>query len=93
MEISELLQELIEQNNSGKGYQIELNSGNLDEKSNKITGVEYSINLGLGVNIKEEIENVFFDCQDGVCIINIKVKEDSKSTIEAKAIPEDFKWN
>lgn len=41
MEKSELLQELIEQNNSGKGYQIELNSGNLDEKSNKITGVEF----------------------------------------------------
>lgn len=41
MEISELLKALIEQNNSGKGYQIELNSGNLDEKSNKITGVEF----------------------------------------------------
>ena len=63
----------------------------LDE--NKITGVEYSISLGLGVNIKEEIENVFFDCQDGVCVINITVKEDSKSLIQAKEIPEDFSWN
>lgn len=41
MEISELLQELAEHNKAGKGYQIELNSGNLDEKSNKITGVEF----------------------------------------------------
>lgn len=63
------------------------------KKKNKITGVEYSISLGLGVNIKEEIEDVFFDCQDGVCIINIKVKEDSKSTLKAKDIPEDFNWN
>ena len=63
------------------------------KKKNKITGVEYSISLGLGVNIKEEIENVFFDCQDGVCVINITVKEDSKSLIKAKEIPEDFSWN
>ena len=63
------------------------------KKKNKITGVEYSISLGLGVNIKEEIENVFFDCQDGVCVINITVKEDSKSLIQAKEIPEDFSWN
>lgn len=41
MEISELLKALNEQNNSGKGYQIHLNSGNLDKKSNKITGVEF----------------------------------------------------
>lgn len=41
MEISELLQELAVHNKTGKGYQIELNSGNLDEKSNKITGVEF----------------------------------------------------
>ena len=63
------------------------------KKKNKITGVEYSISLGLGVNIKEEIENVFFDCQDGVCVINITVKENSKSLIQAKEIPEDFSWN
>lgn len=63
------------------------------KKKNKITGVEYSINLGLGVNIKEEIEDVFSDCQDGVCIINIKVKEDSKSIVKAKDIPENFSWN
>ena len=63
------------------------------KKKNKITGVEYSINLGLGVNIKEELEDVFFDCQDGVCIINIKVKENSKFTLKAKDIPEDFNWN
>ena len=63
------------------------------KKKNKITGVEYSISLGLGVNIKEEIENVFFACQDGVCVINITVKENSKSLIQAKEIPEDFSWN
>lgn len=41
MEISELLQELSEHNKTERGYQIELNSGNLEEKSHKITGVEF----------------------------------------------------
>lgn len=41
MEITDFLGELIEHNKANKGYQIELNSGNLDEKSNKITGVEF----------------------------------------------------
>ena len=40
MEISKLLQKLAEHNKTGKGYHIELNSGNLDVKSHKITGVE-----------------------------------------------------
>lgn len=41
MEISELLQELAEHNKTGKGFQIQLNSGNLDEKSNKNIDVEF----------------------------------------------------
>lgn len=41
MEITDFLGALIEHNKDNKGYQIELNSGNLDEKSNKITGVEF----------------------------------------------------
>lgn len=41
MEITDFLGALIEHNKANKGYQIELNSGNLDEKSNKITGVEF----------------------------------------------------
>ena len=41
MEITDFLGELIEHNKANKGYQIELNSGNLDKKSNKITGVEF----------------------------------------------------
>ena len=42
MEISELLQAFAEHNKTGNGYQIELNSGNLDEKSNKNKGVEFN---------------------------------------------------
>ena len=42
MEISELLQAFAEHNKTGNGYHIELNSGNLDEKSNKNKGVEFN---------------------------------------------------
>lgn len=41
MEISELLQSLTDHNETGKGFQIHLNSGNLDDKSNKNTDVEF----------------------------------------------------
>lgn len=40
MELKELLKALIEQNKTGNGYQIHLNSGNLDDKSAKNTSVE-----------------------------------------------------
>lgn len=40
MEIAELLKELVEHNKTGKGYQIQLNSGNLDEKCTRNTGIE-----------------------------------------------------
>lgn len=41
MELTELSKLLKEQNESGKGYQIHLNSGNLDEKSQHNTDVEF----------------------------------------------------
>lgn len=40
MEKAELLKELVEHNKTGKGYQIQLNSGNLDDKSARNTGLE-----------------------------------------------------
>lgn len=40
MELSELLKALAEHNKTQKGYQIQLNSGNLDDKSARNTGVE-----------------------------------------------------
>lgn len=40
IEMSELLEALSEQNKRGAGYQIQLNSRDLDNKSMKITGVE-----------------------------------------------------
>ena len=40
MELSELLKSLVEHNKTGNGYQIQLNSGNLDGKSARNTGVE-----------------------------------------------------
>lgn len=40
MELSKLLEMLVEHNKIGKGYQIQLNSGNLDVSSKKDTGVE-----------------------------------------------------
>ena len=40
MILAELLEALLEQNKTGNGYQIQLNSGNLDDKSNKHTDVE-----------------------------------------------------
>ena len=41
MEITDFLGVLVEHNKTNKGYQIELNSGNLDKNSFKITGVEF----------------------------------------------------
>lgn len=41
MEITDFLGALVEHNKTNKGYQIELNSGNLDKNSFKITGVEF----------------------------------------------------
>lgn len=40
IEMSELLKALSEQNKRGAGFQIQLNSRDLDDKSAKITGVE-----------------------------------------------------
>lgn len=41
MELSEFLQILKEHNDTENGFQIQLNSGNLDDKSNKHTDVEF----------------------------------------------------
>lgn len=41
MELKELLGVLTEHNKTNKGYQVQLNSGNLDKKSNKNTDVEF----------------------------------------------------
>lgn len=41
MEITDFLGALVEHNKTNKGYQVELNSGNLDKNSFKITGVEF----------------------------------------------------
>lgn len=40
MEIADFLKALIEHNKAGSGYQIYLNSDNLDEESTKNTGIE-----------------------------------------------------
>ena len=37
VELSELLKALVEHNKTGNGYQIQLNSGNLDDKSARFT--------------------------------------------------------
>ena len=41
MELAELLEALLEHNKTGNRYQIQLNSGNLDRKSNRHTDVEF----------------------------------------------------
>lgn len=41
MKLAELLEALLEHNKTERGYQIHLNSGNLDDKSNKHTDVEF----------------------------------------------------
>lgn len=41
MKLSELLSALIEHNKTNKGYQIHLNSGNLEENSYKQTSIEF----------------------------------------------------
>lgn len=41
MELTELLKVLVEHNKTGKGYQIHLNSGNLDSNSSNHTDVEF----------------------------------------------------
>lgn len=41
MKLAELLKALLEHNRTEKGYQIHLNSGNLDDKSSKQTGIEF----------------------------------------------------
>ncbi|MCI9143566.1 MAG: hypothetical protein HFH87_13300 [Lachnospiraceae bacterium] len=40
IELSDFFKALIEHNKTQKGYQIQLNSGNLDDKSAKETGIE-----------------------------------------------------
>ncbi len=40
MDKSELLKALLEHNKTGNGYQIQLNSGNLDDKSSKQTSIK-----------------------------------------------------
>ena len=40
MKLADLLKALLEHNKTGNGYQIQLNSGNLDDKSNKHTDIE-----------------------------------------------------
>lgn len=40
MELSELLKALVEHNKMKRGYQVQLNSGNLDDKSSRNTGIE-----------------------------------------------------
>jgi len=41
MELTDLLGALVEHNKSGKGYQVQLNSGNLDKYANQNTDVEF----------------------------------------------------
>ena len=41
MELTELLKALVEHNKTEKGYQIHLNSGNLDDNSGKHTDIEF----------------------------------------------------
>lgn len=41
MKLAELLKALLEHNKTKRGYQIHLNSGNLDNKSGKQTSVEF----------------------------------------------------
>ena len=41
MELTDLLGALVEHNTTGKGYQIQFNSGNLDKEANKSTDVEF----------------------------------------------------
>ena len=41
MELLELMAELVEHNKAERGYQIHLNSGNLNENSHKNTGIEF----------------------------------------------------
>lgn len=41
MELTDFLGALVEHNKLGKGYQIQLNSGNLDKESNRNTDVEF----------------------------------------------------
>ena len=42
MDLTELLGALVEQNKSGNGYQVQLNSGNLDKTANKSIDIEFS---------------------------------------------------
>lgn len=41
MELLELMAELNEHNKTDRGYQIHLNTGNLDDSSHKSTGIEF----------------------------------------------------
>ena len=41
MELVDLLKVIIEHNNTKRGYQIHLNSGDLDDRSNKHTDIEF----------------------------------------------------
>lgn len=62
-------------------------------QTNEFSQKTYSVNYSAGIRIKEEIEDVVYDCKDGLCTIFFKIKQqDEREAVFARPISKDFKW-
>ena len=62
-------------------------------QTNEFSKKTYSVNYSAGIRIEEEIEDVVYDCKDGLCTIFFKTKQkDDREGVFARPIPKDFKW-
>lgn len=62
-------------------------------QQNEFSQKTYSVNYAAGIRITEVIEDVVYDCKDGLCTIFFKIKkEDEREAVFARKITSDFKW-
>lgn len=63
------------------------------EQTHEYSKKTYSINYSAAIRIKEEIEDIVYDCKDGLCTIFFKTKQqEDKETVFARPLTSDFKW-
>jgi len=64
------------------------------KKKNEINDFEYSVNISSNLMIKEKIDNIAYDCKNGVLNIIIKTKQsDPQNKLTASKVDLDtFEW-
>jgi len=56
-------------------------------------GFENSVNLGITLNMKKDIDDLVYEVRDGLTIIYLRTKEEEKETITAKYLSEPEKFD